>query len=178
MSFLLLSQIIKFSGSSWSWLDPFFYDGAKTTKQETTLLRKLISCQPLFRFQPKMSEPRKMNEPNFDEIGNFFCQVCKNHGNSFNWLRFIDNFGPTVQGSVRSGSISWIHLLARSWSGNQIHLPVSLYKPCAMYICMLVSSCHPKTNKLLDTLLHLLPFLTYWTLSFRRYLWGMMFWLG
>ena len=140
---------------------PIFYDGAKTTKQETTLLRKLISCQLLFRFQPKMSEPRKMNEPNFDEIGNFFRQVCKNHGNSFNWLRFIDNFGPTVQGSVRSGSISWIHLLARSGSGHQIHLPVSLYKPCAMYICMLVSSCHPKTNKLLDTSLRLLPYLTY-----------------
>ena len=128
---------------------PIFYDGAKTTKQETTLLRKLISCQLLFRFQAKMSEPRKMNVPNFDEIGNFFCQVCKNHGNSFNWSRFIDSFGPTVQGSARSGSINWIHL------------PVSLYKPCAMYICMLVSSCHPKTNKLLDTSLRLLPYLTY-----------------
>ena len=40
---------------------------------------------------------------------------------------------------------------ARSGSGNQIHQPLSLLKPCALYICMLVLSFHLQTNKLLDT---------------------------
>ena len=44
-----------------------------------------------------------------------------------------------------------IHLLARSVSGSQIHLPMSLYKLCALHIFMSVLSCHPKTSELLDT---------------------------
>ena len=37
---------------------------------------------------------------------------------------------------------------------------MSLCKLCALYIFMSVSSCHPETNKLLNTSLCLLPYLT------------------
>ena len=40
---------------------------------------------------------------------------------------------------------------ARSGTSNWIHLPLRLYKLCALYISWSVSSCHPKTNKLLGT---------------------------
>ena len=62
-------------------------------------------------------------------------------------------FSSAVQSSARSRSTKWILLLARSGSGYRIHLPMSLYNQCALYICMSVSSCHMKTNKLLDTVL-------------------------
>ena len=58
---------------------------------------------------------------------------------------------PDLPVRARSGSSNWIHLLARSGSGNQIHLPLSLYKLCAVYICISVSSCHPKANEPFDT---------------------------
>ena len=41
-----------------------------------------------------------------------------------------------------------------------IHLPFSLHKLCALYICKSVLSCHPKTNALQDTSLRLLLYLT------------------
>ena len=47
------------------------------------------------------------------------------------------------------------HLLAWSWLGTNILLPLSVYK-----LCVSVSSCHPKKNKLLDTSLSLSPFPT------------------
>ena len=53
-----------------------------------------------------------------------------------------------------------IHLLAISGSGNLIHLPMSLFKLGALCTCVSVLICHPKTNKLLDTSLHLPQYLT------------------
>ena len=61
-----------------------------------------------------------------------------------------------LQCSASSGSTKWIDLLARSGSINRIHLPLSLYELCAVYICMSISSCHTKMNELLDTSLGLL----------------------
>ena len=61
---------------------------------------------------------------------------------------------------ARSGSSNWILSLARCGSGNQIHLPMSLHKLCALHICMSFSSCHPKTNTLLATSLCLLLYLS------------------
>ena len=52
---------------------------------------------------------------------------------------------------------NWIHLVARSESGNQIHLPLSQYKLHALFISMSVSSSHSEANKLSSTLLRLLP---------------------
>ena len=48
-------------------------------------------------------------------------------------------------------SFSKLQRSARSGSGNWNHRPSSLYILCALYICMSVSSCHLKTNKLLDS---------------------------
>ena len=56
-----------------------------------------------------------------------------------------------LQGSARSGSSNWIHLLARSGSGSWILRPSSLFKLCALYICMSVLFCSVKTKKLLDS---------------------------
>ena len=50
--------------------------------------------------------------------------------------------------------------LLRSGSGNRTLLPMSLHKLCALCICMSVSSCHPKTKKILDSSLPLLLYLT------------------
>ena len=55
--------------------------------------------------------------------------------NSLSWL----------QARIRSGSAKWIH------SANQINHPLGQYKPCAWYVCVSASSCHPKKNKLLNT---------------------------
>ena len=63
-------------------------------------------------------------------------------------------------GSARSESSNWINLLARSGLGNWIHQPLSLYKLCASCVSKPVSSCHPKTNKTLDTSLRLLIYRT------------------
>ena len=63
-------------------------------------------------------------------------------------------------GSVRSRSTYWICLLARSGPGNRIHLHLSLFKLSALQMCTSISTCHPKTNKLLDTYLWLLLYLT------------------
>ena len=68
----------------------------------------------------------------------------------FSNLEWLKNW-PTVQGSGRSWSSNWFHLFVWTRSGNCIHLPLSLFKLFALYICKSVSSCHPKTNKLLDT---------------------------
>ena len=80
---------------------------------------------------------------------------------SFNFLQFHSDFvvlfapripdeflSSSLQGSARGGSGNWIHLLDRSRWGNRIHLPLGLYKLCALCICMSVLSYHPKTNYL------------------------------
>ena len=54
-----------------------------------------------------------------------------------------------LKGSASSGSTKWNQLLARS------HLRMSWWKQCALYICMSVSSCHLKMNKLVETSLSL-----------------------
>ena len=58
----------------------------------------------------------------------------------------------------------WINQVApltcKSGSANRIHSPLGLYEPCALYIYLYVSLCHPKTNKLLNTSLCLLLHLT------------------
>ena len=60
-----------------------------------------------------------------------------------------------MEGSARSVSSHWIHLLARSGSCNQTHLAWCQFKLCALYICKSALSCHSKTNSLLATSLRL-----------------------
>ena len=57
-----------------------------------------------------------------------------------------------LQGSIRSGSPKWIHLLARRKSVNWIHLPLRLFKLCGFPFCIspVLSS---KTNNTLTLLL-------------------------
>ena len=51
--------------------------------------------------------------------------------------------------SCLSCSAKWaVHGSTRSGTGNRIHLLLSLYEPCAFYICISVSSGHQKTNTL------------------------------
>ena len=66
-----------------------------------------------------------------------------------------------VQGSARSGSIKWIFFLVRSGLGNQIRLPLNLYKLGALYKCFLVSSCNPMVQANPLALLLLLPLSTH-----------------
>ena len=56
----------------------------------------------------------------------------------------------SVQGNARIGSTKVIHSLASSGYCNRIHQSLDLNKPRSEYICISVSSCHPKSNKLLD----------------------------
>ena len=54
-----------------------------------------------------------------------------------------------MQGSARSGLNKYF--LASSRSGNMTQLPLSLYKMCALLMCMSVISFRPKADKLLGT---------------------------
>lgn len=56
----------------------------------------------------------------------------------------------SVQGNARIGSTKVIHSLASSGYCNRIHQPLDLNKPRSEYICISVSSCHPKSNEPLD----------------------------
>ena len=62
-------------------------------------------------------------------------------------------FSSAVLGSDKSRSTKWIHLFPYSGLGYLIYLLLSQHKRYALCICMSVSSCHMKTNKLLDTVL-------------------------
>ena len=46
------------------------------------------------------------------------------------------NLWSWLKGAARRGSSNWIHFLSRSELGVPIHLPLSLYKLCPLYICM------------------------------------------
>ena len=67
--------------------------------------------------------------------------------NRFDFEHVEQNVPPAdVLGGAGSGSRNWIHFLARSLLGFLINLPMSFYKQRALFICMLVLSCHQKTN--------------------------------